>query len=94
MKVKYKGPKLSGMNVLLPIGVRRRSSITGSVLLNPVAEFTEEQALALVKLDPHNFELVEEAKEEIELEEHDEIEADEEQHIKAAKNKKAKPSKK
>jgi|GEM_PF-5000459 len=93
MKVKYIGPKMSGMYVQLPIGVRSRSAITGNVLLNKEHEFSDGDAMKLVALDPRNFELVkEEPAEVVEDKQHDEKveEVHKEHHDKVKKHKKSK----
>ena len=58
MKVKYLGSKVGGLGVLLPIGVRSRSAVRGSVQINGEAELKDEDAKALVKLAPNEFALV------------------------------------
>lgn len=64
MKVRYKNEK-AVLTVVLPIGVHRPSEGKGKLEFgkdNPVIEMSDADALALVKLDPRNFELVEEKK--------------------------------
>lgn len=62
MKVGYKGPKLGGMGILLPVGVRNMSAVKGQLLITKQGtEMSDEDARTLVKIDPHNFELVVEA---------------------------------
>ncbi len=58
MLVHYKGPKKAGMPVILPIGLTSKREAKETVWLSPDADLPDEQAKLLVKLDPHNFELV------------------------------------
>jgi hypothetical protein len=82
--VKYKGAKKGGMHVTTPIGVNNKSSITGTILLNPTAELTKEDAEKLVELDPANFEIEGHAKKHVEHVEH----AEEHAHLETHKTKK------
>lgn len=59
-KVKYIGHKACGVPVQYPIGCKNKTAFTHVVVVNPVAEFSDEDADAIVKLDPRNFALVEE----------------------------------
>lgn len=59
MKVRYTGHK-DRMPVTLPIGVKKLGLVTQVLFADPLVELDEGDALALVKLDPVNFELAEE----------------------------------
>jgi hypothetical protein len=60
--IKYKGHK-PAMPVLFPIGARTMSAIKETKKADPFLEMSDEDAHALVKLDPANFEIVVEEKE-------------------------------
>jgi hypothetical protein len=68
--VKYKGKKPGGMPVTFPIGCKSAHAVKKTVVLNPFAEMAAADARKLVALDPHNFELVDlaEVDEEVEIE--------------------------
>ncbi len=57
MLVHYKGAKKGGMPVILPVGYTSKACARQTIWLNPDADLPDEQAIALVKLDPFNFEL-------------------------------------
>lgn len=58
MKVKYLGKK-KAMPVYLPIGATSLGTIKKVEFAAPFIELSDTDALALVRLDPHNFGLAE-----------------------------------
>src|SRR5688572_1350521 len=62
MKIHYKGHKAK-MPVYFPIGVQSRSAIEKTQWCDPWTDMKDEDAAALVKLDPRNFETEEQFKE-------------------------------
>ncbi len=55
-KVNYKGHK-KNMPVQLPIGIKSQGGVRKTLYADPVVELEDKDAIALVKLDPHNFEI-------------------------------------
>lgn len=60
MLVRYKGQKVGGCPVKIPVGLKSWGLMqkAKTILLNPVANLSDADALKLCEIDPQNFELV------------------------------------
>lgn len=56
--VKYRGNKKGGMRITLPIGVKKKTAVKGTLTANPLVQMEESEARKLVELDPYNFEVI------------------------------------
>jgi len=60
--IKYIGPKKVPMPIFIPIGVQQKGAIKETIFVLETVVLSDSDSEALVKLDSHNFSIVEEKK--------------------------------